>query len=145
MAQRFVGVHEVAGGGDHPLVQYAFSLCDGFGLDTPDATPWCSAFANLVAFLTVMPRSKKASARSWLAVGARIALADATPGYDVVILQRGDGPQPGPEVLDAQGHVGFYAGVQDDRVLVLGGNQGDAVNVSAFPKARILAIQRLLV
>jgi uncharacterized protein (TIGR02594 family) len=145
-AQRFVGIHEQKEPGkDHPLIQFALSLCTGFTVDSPDETPWCSAFVNLICWLLALPRSKSAAARSWLNVGARIALADATPGFDVVILQRGEGPQPGPEVLTAQGHVGFFAGWQDDRVLVLGGNQGDAVNISSYPKARVLAVQRLLV
>lgn len=145
-ASRFVGIHEQKEPGkDHPVIQWALSLCDGFTIDSPDETAWCSAFVNLITWLLALPRSKKANARSWLAVGARIKPEDATPGYDVVVLQRGDGPQPGPEVLDAQGHVGFFAGWQGDRVLILGGNQGDAVNISSFPKSRILAIQRLLV
>lgn len=146
MAHRFIGVKEQKEPGrDHPLIQWAFSLCEGFTVDTPDETAWCSAFAQIPSYLLSLPRSKKANARSWLNVGARIKLEDATPGYDVVVLQRGVGPQPGPEVVNASGHVGFFAGWQGDHVLVLGGNQGDSVNISTFPRSRILAIQRLLV
>jgi hypothetical protein len=36
------------------------------------------------------------------------------------------------------GHVGFVVGQdQQGNLLVLGGNQGDAVNVKAFPLARV--------
>jgi len=58
-------------------------------------------------------------------------------------LQRGTGKQPGPEVLDAPGHVGFYAGVEGSKVMLLGGNQGDSVSVSRYPKTQILGIRRL--
>lgn len=147
LAQRYVGVKELsAPGKDHPLIQWWLSLCTGFTIETPDEIAWCSAFANGMTWELSLPRSKSAAARSWLAVGARIDLAQATPGYDVVILQRGDGPQPGVEVLAAQGHVGFFAGWDGpDRVLVLGGNQSNSVSIQSFPKARILAIQRLFV
>ena len=66
------------------------------------------------------------------------------PGFDVVILRRGGGDQPGPEVLDAPGHVGFFAGHEDPNVLLLGGNQGDSVSVAPFAAARILGVRRLV-
>ena len=39
------------------------------------------------------------------------------------------------------GHVGFLLGEDDDHVFLLGGNQGDAVTVVAFPKARIVGLR----
>jgi hypothetical protein len=59
------------------------------------------------------------------------------------VLKRGGGRQPGPEVLNAPGHVGFYAGTEGSKVLVLGGNQSDEVNISRYPKNRILGIRHL--
>ncbi len=61
-----------------------------------------------------------------------------------MILKRGGGKQPGPDVIKAPGHVGFFAGVEEKSVLVLGGNQSDEVNVSPFPVARVLGVRRLL-
>jgi len=61
-----------------------------------------------------------------------------------VILRRGQGEQPGPDVIDAPGHVGFFAGVSGGSILVLGGNQSDAVNVKAFPADSVLGIRRLI-
>jgi hypothetical protein len=84
---------------------------------------------NYVAWLLRLPRSKGLRARSWLAVGEPIALEEAESGYDVVVLKRGAGEQPGPEVMDAPGHVGFFAGVEGQDVLLLGGNPGDSVTV----------------
>jgi len=141
LATRYVGIHEL-GTGDHPLIQWWLSLC-GFPTTVHDETAWCSAFVNGMAWELRLPRSKSAAARSWLAVGEAISPRDAKVGYDVVILERGEGNQPGPEVLDAPGHVGFFAGLSDQMVQVLGGNQGDQVCVRAFPASRILGVRRL--
>ena len=143
LAQRYVGIAELsAKGKDHPLVQWWLSLC-GFGLESSDEIPWCSAFMNGIAWELRLPRSKSAAARSWLAVGLPIPLIDAKAGSDVVILQRGEGQQPGPEVIAAPGHVGLFAGLQGDHVLVLAGNQGNAVSIAPFSVTRVLGVRRL--
>jgi hypothetical protein len=76
-------------------------------------------------------------------VGRPIALEDAIVGWDIVILSRGPGEQPGPEVIDAPGHVGLYAGHYTTRVLLLGGNQSDTVQVSQYAKDRVLGVRRI--
>jgi uncharacterized protein (TIGR02594 family) len=135
-------VLEVPGDGDHPLIVWWLSLC-GLGFDVHDEVAWCSAFVNGMAWDLRLPRSKSALARSWLAVGASVPLGEAQVGYDVVIIQRGTGSQPGPDVLNAPGHVGLFAGVEDKNILILGGNQGDAVSVARYPKSRLLGVRRL--
>ena len=143
LAQRYVGtVLERPGKLDHPLIQWWLSLC-GFGLDAADEVPWCSAFVNGMAWELRLPRSKSAAARSWLTVGTSAPLTSAKAGYDIVILQRGTGKQPGPEVLNAQGHVGFFAGLEGKDILVLGGNQGNAVSVARFPASRVLGVRSI--
>jgi hypothetical protein len=92
-----------------------------------------------------LDRSRSAAARSWLDVGDPVILASAQPGSDVVILSRGAGKQPGPEVVNAPGHVGFYAGRDGDNVLLLGGNQGNQVSIASFPASRVLGVRRLTV
>ena len=62
---------------------------------------------------------------------------------DIVVLRRGTGPQPGPEDTTAPGHVGLFAGYEGGNVLVLGGNQGDEVNISRYDRGRILGIRRI--
>ena len=51
----------------------------------------------------------------------------------VAVLSRGSDP--------SAGHVGFLLGETDGHVLLLGGNQGDAVSVAAFPKTRLLGFR----
>lgn len=146
LAQRYVGIRELsAQGKDHPLISWWMSLC-GLALDTPDEIPWCSGYPNGIAWELRLPRSKSAAARSWLGVGTPVSLAEAAVGWDVVILTRGAGAQPGPDVLHAPGHVGFFAGWRDGDgwVLVLGGNQSNGVTIQAFDPARILGMRRLL-
>jgi len=80
-------------------------------------------------------------------VGTPIDLAEATPGWDLVVLKRGGPGQPGKTNTSAQGHVGWFAGRwvtgNHDNVLVLGGNQGNAVTVGKYPAERILDVRRL--
>lgn len=142
LAQRFVGeIKERAGIQDHPFILWALELV---GLsDQHDETPWCSAFVNAICWILRLPRSKKANARSWLEIGYEIGLERAVVGYDVVILKRGVEPQPGAEVLNAPGHVGFFAGRSGDLIQVLGGNQGNQVSVASFPVAQVLGVRRL--
>lgn len=142
MAERFVGVEEVSGSASSPQVLAMLRL----DAEWPegDDVPWCSRFMNYVAWLLRLPRSKSLLARSWLGVGSSVPLDEAEPGFDVVILQRGDGDQPGPEVLDAPGHVGLFAGKDGESILILGGNQSDSVNVQSYPASRLLGIRRLV-
>lgn len=141
LAQRFVGFKETPGVASTPMVLAMLRLDASWPIG--DDVPWCSAFTNYIAWLLRLPRSKSLAARSWLAIGRSVPLDQAKAGFDVVVLKRGIGTQPGPEVLDAQGHVGFFAGLEGDEVLVLGGNQGDQVSVARFPAVRVLGVRRL--
>lgn len=134
LAQRFVGELRELKQGDDPFIQFCFTKC-GYGPDTPDETAWCSAFVNGICWLLRLARSKSAAARSWLTVGQAVTQHEAVQGYDIVVLRRGDSP--------VSGHVGFFAGIEGDHVLVLGGNQSDAVTVAPFPISQVLGIRRL--
>jgi uncharacterized protein (TIGR02594 family) len=143
-AERYIPVvRELPGEKDHPLIRWWHSLCGGG--EQPDEVPWCSSFANGIAFELGLERSRSKAARSWLEVGEPIYDMNAVEkGLDVVILQRGDGPQPGATVLNAPGHVGFFAGWEGvGRVFLVGGNQGDRVSRASFPRSRVLGVRRL--
>jgi uncharacterized protein (TIGR02594 family) len=142
LAQRYVGVREVAGSVHNPLVVAMLKLVTSSTQD--DETPWCSAFTNWISWNLQCKRSNSLAARSWLKIGTEVWPGDAVPGFHVVVLQRGVGPQPPASVLAAPGHVGFFAGwTPKDDVLLLGGNQADAVSVAAFPRSRILGIREI--
>ena len=141
LAQRFSNIKEIGGSVDNPQIMAMLKLDN----DWPehDEVPWCSAFVNYICWLLRLPRSKNLRARSWLTVGKGITLDEARAG-DIVILKRGRGEQPGPEVLEAPGHVGFYAGRFADFIEVLGGNQSDTVKVSNYPKSKLLGVRRIV-
>ena len=142
IAARFMGLRETPGVVSNPAVVAMLKL-DSPWVDD-DETAWCSAFVNYVAWLLECHRSKSLSARSWLNIGSPVTdFSKAWQGFHVVILSRGPGQQPGPHVLKAPGHVGFFAGWDASDVRLLGGNQGDAVSIAAFPKSRILGIREI--
>lgn len=138
--QRLIGTKEVFGKKHNPLI-VAMCQLDAKWVED-DETSWCSACMNFTHWLCGAARSRSLAARSWLLVGTSIPLTDAQQG-DVVILWRGKAPQPGPEVITAPGHVAFYVGQTATDVQLLGGNQGDSVNISSFPKTRILGVRRV--
>ena len=140
LAQRYAGIKEVGGSMDNPMILAMLRLDNEWPQN--DEVPWCSALMNYICWLTRLPRSKSLMARSWLIIGKGITLDQAEPG-DVIILKRGTGDQPGPEVLKAPGHVGFYAGRFDGFIEVLGGNQSDTVKISRYPVKRLLGVRRL--
>ena len=130
-----------------------------------DEVPWCSAFVSFVCELLGLERPEllkydraqrqshgqgPLQARTWLRVGAQVQLVKATRGYDVVVFARGGGGRSGagrgaPDhtVIDAPGHVGFYAGHRDGLVQCLGGNQSDTISHARYPVSRLLGIRRI--
>ena len=99
-----------------------------------DETAWCSAFVNWCMLMAGFPGSGKANARSWLEWGG---VSLEFPAYgSVVVLWRE--AKNGP-----LGHVGFFVGMQGDKLLLLGGNQGNAVSIRPYSKERVLGIRWL--
>jgi uncharacterized protein (TIGR02594 family) len=144
IAQRFMGLKETPGAMSTPLVLAMLKL-DSKWIEN-DETAWCSAFVNFICHILELPRSRSLAARSWLNIGTSIPLSDAQVGFDIIVLKRGGGNQPGPEIIAAPGHVGFFAGIAKDPsyIMLLAGNQGDMVSIAPFPKSRILGIRRLV-
>jgi uncharacterized protein (TIGR02594 family) len=141
IAVRYVGLAEIPGVKSHPFIQHCFSLCH-MGLETNDDVAWCSAFLQHPFWELGLDRSGSARARSWLNAGISIPLSMAEPGFDVVVFKRGPAPQPGPEVIDAPGHVALYDSHTAPLVRVFGGNQGDKAGFARFPISDILEVRR---
>lgn len=133
VATKYVGLKEIPGQKDSPEIMEMLLLDNAW--PEHDEVPWCSAFVNWVCHKAEVERSHKLNARSWLDVGRSITLSEAKKGFDVVVLSRTASP--------ASGHVGFYDHHDDKFVYLLGGNQGDTVNVSKFPIDRIVGLRRL--
>lgn len=128
VARRHLGEREVAGPKHNPTI--VGWLRRVTGRDHPDETAWCAAFVGACLMEVGLPSTGKLAARSYAAYGEPL---DGPREGCIVVLVRGD-----PKSW--QGHVGFYVGrVPDGRILILGGNQGNAVSIARYDPARVLA------
>lgn len=128
-AWRDVGVREAAGDADDPRIAAYFSDAGHPGV-TKDATAWCAAFVGACLARAGVRPSGSLLARSYLAWG--VPIEDARPGA-IAVLTRGADP--------AQGHVGFVVGSTASTLLLLGGNQSDAVSVESFARSRLIGLR----
>lgn len=132
------GIKETVGKEDNPEVIKYFDLL-GFG-HLKDETAWCSAFVNWCCFMAGLPYTKKLFAVSWLKWGTPV---DVPKVGDVAIFWRGafNGETIGNTNIK-KGHVGFYVREDDRHIWVLGGNQGNRVQISAYPKSKLIGYRR---
>jgi len=109
------------------------------GVD-PVSTEWCAAFVNAVLEENGLPGSDKYAehpllARSFLSWGVAV---DEPEVGDVVVFKRGN--------AEWKGHVGFFVTSThfkgQEYYLVLGGNQNNSVNFSAYPVRKLLSVRR---
>jgi len=108
---------------------------------TSDEVPWCAAFVCWCLEHGNVQSTNSAAARSYLGWGVGVSRSHPPLG-GIVVLKRGGPGQPGPEVLDAQGHVGFCMGLgAPGEILLLGGNQGDRVSLQTYPENRVLGVR----
>jgi len=135
VAKNHLGVREIPGKNHNPLILRWLRAV--LSWVSSDETAWCSAFVNFCAREAGYESSGSLAARSWLEVGEFVPLSEARKG-DVVILWRvkRDG---------WQGHVAFLDHYNPKRGLLylLGGNQSDAVNITAYSDDYFLGVRRL--
>ncbi len=123
-ARKHLGQKELKGAQHNPLIlRWWTAIRAPF---TDDETPWCAAFVGGVLESVGIKSTRSAMARSYLKWGFPIASPELGC---VVVFERGP----------TFGHVGFVMG-RDLRgnLMVLGGNQGDAVTIAAFNPARVI-------
>ena len=131
IAKTQLGVKELSGSRNNPrIVDYHRTTIDSarWKNGMPDSVDWCSPFVNWVVKKAGINGTNKGNARSWLSWGQR--LNKPVPGCVVVFWR--------DSLSSWKGHVGFYVGEAGSHVKVLGGNQGNAVTISTYPKGRIL-------
>lgn len=128
-AWRELGQAEHAGTRENPRIVAMFREV-GHPDVTRDEVAWCAAFCGACLERAGIASTRSLLARSYLKWGA--SLIDPRVGA-IAVLSRGTDP--------GQGHVGFWLGETDDDVILLGGNQTNAVSVQRFPKSRLLALR----
>ena len=127
VAKAELGTREIPGPEHNPRV-IEYHATTGLSADD-DETPWCASFVNWCIEQAGLEGTNSARARSWADWGR--AIDTPVPGC-VVVLWRGS-----PD--SRKGHVAFYVGPGSGATIrLLGGNQGNAVSVKAYPSNRVL-------
>jgi uncharacterized protein (TIGR02594 family) len=124
-ARKYIGTKEIPGPGNNPVIlRWWMAIKTAFN---QDSVPWCAAFTGGCLEAVGIRSSRSAMARSYTRWGLGVAPAVGA----IVVFSRPPSP--------TSGHVGFVVGRdQHGRLMVLGGNQGDAVNIRAFTLDRVL-------
>ncbi|MEX3086109.1 TIGR02594 family protein [Escherichia coli] len=122
-ARKYIGERELKGQKHNPLILQMWRDIKRGGIKD-DETPWCAAFTGAVLERCGIKSTRFESAGSYLGWGEQLL----KPALGCVVVFKRDGG----------GHVGFVVGqTKIGDLLVLGGNQSDAVNVRAFPRSRV--------
>lgn len=96
---------------------------------TTDETPWCSSFVNWALNKAGIKGTNSAAAISWVNWGKTIG---PTSGAVAVIY---NAKAANSSLSSSGNHVGFLVQETATHYVLLGGNQGDMVKVSFFPKS----------
>lgn len=123
-ARTYIGTQEIAGNRHNPHV-VAWWKEIGAPWFEDDETPWCAGFVGAMLEKAGIRSSRSAAARSYEGWGR--ALAEPAFGCVAVFARAGGG------------HVGFVAGRdRAGNLMILGGNQSNAVNIKPFGRDRLL-------
>lgn len=121
-----LGVKEIPGDRDNPRIVEYHSVTTLAA--EADETPWCSSFVCWCLERAGVAHTRDARARSYEDYGD--ALTAPIRGC-IVVLSRGTNPR--------HGHVAFLDRVDGDGLILLGGNQGNAVSRKRYPRSRVVA------
>jgi uncharacterized protein (TIGR02594 family) len=125
IARKHLGLTEIPGKATHPTIRRWLIDLKAWWQD--DETPWCGTFVAAVMKEAGYALPKHwYRAREWATWGT----SQAVPRLgSIVVFQRQGG-----------GHVGFVVGHDEQgRLMVLGGNQANSVNIQPFVRDRVLA------
>lgn len=117
----------IVGEKHNPLILWFFKVA-GHGWVKDDETAWCAAFVNWVLVQANKPSNGSLSARSFLTYGK----PTIQPTFGCIVVLWRD------RIDSVYGHVGFFIKETPDKIYILGGNQSNQVNITAFPKNRLL-------
>jgi uncharacterized protein (TIGR02594 family) len=125
---KYIGTKEAPGGADNRII-IDWAREEGGAIAktyTHDVIPWCALFANMC----LTKAGLKGTESLWA-----LDFAGQWPSVKLI------GPAVGafaPMVRDGGGHIGIVVGRdQHGNIMLLGGNQSDAVNIRPFARARL--------
>lgn len=125
IARAGLGQREISGPAENAWIVALWRKIKRGGIKSEDV-PWCAAFVGACLEDAGIQSTRFESAISYATWGVKLM----EPVYGcVAVFTRAGG-----------GHVGFVVGQDPEgRVLILGGNQGNAVSIAAFPIDRVVA------
>lgn len=127
LARADLGTEEISGPDANPRIMTYYKAA-GADWAKDDDVPWCgAACAAWVSGAGWPVPVEAARARAWLEWGDKL---DTPRIGAVTVFARGTDPQAG--------HVALFLEDKGDKVMVLGGNQGDAVSITSYPKSALL-------
>jgi len=127
-AKRLLGTREKPGAGSNTTI-LNWATAQGIPYKGDDI-PWCGLFVGHCISATLDREPTPASvlsARAWNAFGIRTR---PTPGAVMVFWRKSLG--------SGLGHVGLYAGEDEDAYRIVGGNQSDTVSLAWITKNRLV-------
>lgn len=130
LAQDEVGTKEIPGPQhNEEIVDWAADVGHAWVRD--DETAWCASFVGAMLEKAGLRSTRKLNARSYMEWGQPTTKPQAG---DLVIFWR-------KSPSHWTGHVGFFVKREGDRIMVLGGNQSNAVNTAWYPAGRLLGFR----
>ena len=130
LARAEIGTREIKGAKDNArILSYRKSARCSWVAGSEEAVAWCAVFVNAMLEDTGVRGTASPAAKSFCASRGFVQLRQPAAGA-VTVIERNP-PHP------SLGHVAFLVGSDAEFVWLLGGNQGDAVNVSRFARARV--------
>jgi uncharacterized protein (TIGR02594 family) len=127
IAKKEKGQKEIRGHQNNPRI-LEYHMATTLKADN-DETPWCSSFVNWCLKEVGITGTKSAAAASWTHWGK----ASAAKAGAITIIHS---PKAAGSGLTSSGyHVGFLVEETVSHYGVVGGNQGNAVRVTSFPKS----------
>ena len=122
-ARKYIGQREIKGASHNTLILSWLDKLKAWWKN--DEEPWCGVFAA-----QCLSSSNREIPKNWYRAKEYLNCGTAlsTPAYGcIVVFSRTGG-----------GHVGFVVGKDKyENLMVLGGNQGDAVSIQAFSISRV--------
>lgn len=135
-ARRQIGIREIPGPRHEPRILAMIERAQawlGINVNT-DEVPWCGTFvADCMQAAGFKPPRGAIAVRAkwWAKWGQDVGNVTRPPVGAIAVFGRRGG-----------GHVGFVTGVYSNGDLnILGGNQGNAVNIRRFPRSRLVAFR----
>lgn len=123
-ARKHLGVREIPGPKDNPVILGWLVKLKAWWKE--ENTPWCGTFTAMCLQACGLPYPK-----AWMRAKEYLILPVHLdrPAYGCIVVFEREGG----------GHVGFVVGRdRAGNLMVLGGNQGDAVCIKPFAKSRVI-------